>query len=65
MIFSWGCLCWLWFGPKIVTEISLWSLFDVAYKTNVQGEDTVPFQSLTTSDVIGVMKTAQVYMKKD
>ncbi|KAI0438358.1 hypothetical protein F4803DRAFT_569647 [Xylaria telfairii] len=63
MIFSWGCLCWLWFGPKIVTKISLWSLFDVAYKTNVQGEDIVPFQSLTTSDVIGVMKTAQVYSK--
>ncbi|TGJ81959.1 hypothetical protein E0Z10_g6802 [Xylaria hypoxylon] len=65
MIFSWGSLCWLWFGPKIVTKMSLWSLFDVAYKTNVQGEDNVPFQSLTTSDVIGVMKTAQVYTRTD
>ncbi|RYC57014.1 hypothetical protein CHU98_g9193 [Xylaria longipes] len=65
MIFSWGSLCWLWFGPKIVTKMSLWSLFDVAYKTNVQGEENVPFQSLTTSDIIGVMKTAQVYTKTD
>ncbi|KAJ8128335.1 hypothetical protein O1611_g5298 [Lasiodiplodia mahajangana] len=66
MIFCWGCLCWLWFGPKIATEISLWSLFDVAYKTTVQsGENNVSFQGLTTSDVIGVMKFAQVYAKTD
>ncbi|KAK5627505.1 hypothetical protein RRF57_003220 [Xylaria bambusicola] len=56
--FCWATLCWLWLGPKIVTKMSLWSLFDVAYKTDVQGEEKANFQSLTTPGVIGAMKTA-------
>jgi hypothetical protein len=63
MVFSWGVLFWLWLGPRVATKMSLWSVFDVAYNTKVQGEDDVRFQRLTTSEIIGVMKTAQVHTR--
>ncbi|KAI0202467.1 hypothetical protein F4808DRAFT_449802 [Astrocystis sublimbata] len=65
MVFTWAVLVWLWLGPRITTEMSAWTVFDMTYKTRVRGGGgDVKYHELGTADVIGVMKTAQVHRRE-